>query len=236
MFLNALSLPHYDCYGGKCPMRFTKLFSVIGVCSVVVSLGAYSLKGNQNDNSTLALNQSQSDLSGEQPSLNNTSIIDNVFEGNKAQLLNQKLGATQIAANDQSREVSQRQDMSNLVPPADQKPNIQLPERANGQKAIDLLRETGQFEAFANYYGMTAEQLESQFLLDSTLNVTPDAHLMYVETMQSTLEYVVSDAKDEKTSPLNTNIPLDQTFKLESKPGSLRTLYLEFDGEYFKDS
>ena len=63
-----------------------------------------------------------------------------------------------------------------------------------------------------------------QLLQDRTTRLTPGGHLYYAD-----VEHAESTTTEE-TAPLAASYPLSDTFALNSRPGSSRTIHLDFDG------
>ena len=120
-----------------------------------------------------------------------------------------------------------RPDQAKPSQPLKDKPNIILPEKANGQRAVQLLQASGKLADFAQFYGFDLESAETLFIQDPTAYVDETGSLLYVEPAAVEPEQAIVAPN---TGANQLNIPLDQTFFLESKPGSTRTLYLDFDG------
>lgn len=70
-------------------------------------------------------------------------------------------------------------------------------------------------------YGVGASTLQARLQQDPTLRLAPSGVAYFVEP--------TADAPAERSVPAQA-FPLEQTFKLHSKPGSKRTIYLDFDG------
>ncbi len=92
----------------------------------------------------------------------------------------------------------------------------------SGESAITALG--GNIDAVAAHYDQTAVQLRALFRSDSSLRVDGAGYLYYVcvGIPQNTPAYT------NIVSPLQ---PLTNTFFLHSKPGSTKTIYLDFNGE-----
>ncbi|MBC3875874.1 PKD domain-containing protein [Undibacterium flavidum] len=114
---------------------------------------------------------------------------------------------------------------------------IDLPEIASGQRAINLLGE--QLPVVAQWYGFSADTLKNMLLHDLSLHIDRHGRLLNIDdgvqagaainaTMNPTLN--ATAAVITSGSVTNAIFPLDQTFKLESKPASTRVLYLNFKG------
>ena len=122
-------------------------------------------------------------------------------------------------------------------------PQMQLPQRRlQGQQAIDALGE--RLRDVADWYGKSPDELRSMLLRDRRLKVDQRGRLLVVEELDEPLP-PVADAPDAKRRPAPANgaapaaasgsldgqlSPLDQTFKLHSRAGAARTIYLNFRG------
>ena len=118
---------------------------------------------------------------------------------------------------------------------------IDLPEVASGQRAIEILGEN--IGSVAQWYGLTADGLKQLMLRDLSLHIDRKGRLLSiddgVDSVQSSL--VVEEPNDKRigfeadqsavgNTASNNIYPLDQTFKLQSKPESTRIMYLNFKG------
>ena len=103
-------------------------------------------------------------------------------------------------------------------------PQIELPEHANGQRAIELLG--SRLPEVAAWYGKTPAELTSIFRRDRTAWVDRKGMIYHVEQFPVPATTITSAYTTTTTTPF----PLDQTFRLHSRPGSSRTIYLDFDG------
>lgn len=103
-------------------------------------------------------------------------------------------------------------------------PGFQLPEQARGQRAIELLG--ARLPAVANWYGKSPQEFASILRRDLSARLDRGGRLHYVET------FMVDNAPpaSASTAPEAAAFPLEQTFKLHSRPGAQRTLYIDFDG------
>ena len=70
------------------------------------------------------------------------------------------------------------------------------------------------------------DELETMLLDDTTLWVHPTGLLYYVDPVPTGV-----DAAEPSLQAARAPYPYDQTFSLHSKPGSSRTIYLDFTGE-----
>ncbi len=97
--------------------------------------------------------------------------------------------------------------------------------RARGQEAINKLAE--RLPTVAVRYGKSAKNLRRLFLEDRTLFVDEADNLFYVDDpVEETQNYDSAAPTVEAAAPY----AYDQTFKLHSRPGSSRVIYLDFDG------
>ena len=99
-----------------------------------------------------------------------------------------------------------------------------LPHATHGQQAIQLLGDDLADAAALN--GMSASQLRQVLRQDSTAWLDENAHMYYVEP-------VAPAAPEGSSSSIGAGVapyPLNQTFLLHSRPTSLHTIYLDFDG------
>ena len=97
-----------------------------------------------------------------------------------------------------------------------------LPRTVRGEEAIKALG--GNLPAIARAHRRTPDQLNLQLRIDRALAVDPRGRLLYTDPLpQGGLPLMQGSGE---TAPA----PLADTFKLHSKPGSSRILYLDFDG------
>ena len=102
-------------------------------------------------------------------------------------------------------------------------PVIQLDEPVNGNAAVNALG--GKLPDLAEYYGYeSTAEFARALRTDSTIWLDKTGRLFYVEP---TFEDAEGDATDTRAPAA---YPLVDTFKLHSKPGSSRVIYLDFDG------
>lgn len=79
----------------------------------------------------------------------------------------------------------------------------------------------GRLGDVAARYGRTAAQLRDLFRSDPSLRTDPDGHLSSVEPPLP---------RDRELDEGAASFPLENTFLLNSRPGSKRTIFLDFDG------
>src|ERR1051325_1143056 len=102
-------------------------------------------------------------------------------------------------------------------------PQIELPGISRGQNAASQLG--AQLPQVAQAYGLNAQDLLSLLLNDSTLAVDRGGRLHYTDPKPQGVGVVNSSV------PLASGIPLSDTFKLHSRAGAKRIIYLDFDGQ-----
>jgi len=101
-------------------------------------------------------------------------------------------------------------------------PSPNLPRVVRGEEAIKALG--GNLPAVARAHRRTPDQLNLQLRIDRALAVDPRGRLLYTDPLPQGGLPLIQGSGD--TSPA----PLADTFKLHSKPGSSRILFLDFDG------
>ena len=106
-------------------------------------------------------------------------------------------------------------------------PQIILSERhVAGQAAIDRLG--AKLPDVANWYGKSADQLRKQLLSDHNVRIDSNGRMFVVEEMQAPLAGTTYETQQALMD--GQLVSTDQTFKLHSRPGAPRTIYLDFDG------
>jgi len=101
-------------------------------------------------------------------------------------------------------------------------PSPNLPRVVRGEDAIKALG--GNLPTVARAHRRTPDQLNLQLRIDRALAVDPKGRLLYTDPLpQGGLPLMQGSGE---TAPA----PLADTFKLHSKPGSSRILFLDFDG------
>lgn len=101
-------------------------------------------------------------------------------------------------------------------------PQIELPQKARGERAVQLLG--ARLPEVAAWYGKSAGEFASILRRDSLAWIDRQGRVYYEEEIDPPTGSV--------GSPTSTGnlVPLDQTFRLHSKSGSKRTIYLNFVG------
>jgi PKD repeat protein len=94
----------------------------------------------------------------------------------------------------------------------------------SGQDAIDSLTPQ-EFEALAENQGVTTDFLEEQLLQDDDLKIDGHGRLLYVDTML--FDPQVGSTIVAHPAPV---LPETDVYKLHSRPGASKVLYLDFTG------
>lgn len=103
-------------------------------------------------------------------------------------------------------------------------PQMDLRAETRGEAAIRALGSN--LPAAAAHYGMTAERLTQILRKDPSSRLDRSGRLFYVEPAVDLTTSTGSTPTVSAAAPYD----LSQTFLLNSKPGSTKTLYLDFDG------
>lgn len=111
-------------------------------------------------------------------------------------------------------------------PPKPAFPQLQLPEKARGQRAIDLL--AGRLPEVAAWYGKSPAEFAAILRRDRLAWIDRNGRLYYEEELDQPLP-TLTPSGDTYTST-GEFAPLDQTFKLHSRPGAKRTIFVNFLG------
>ncbi|MFM9437480.1 hypothetical protein ACFDR9_004568 [Janthinobacterium sp. CG_23.3] len=110
---------------------------------------------------------------------------------------------------------------------------IRLAEFSSGQRAIDLLG--ADLAPVANWYGMTAASLSQLLLSDASVHLDRKGRIVHIdEGVGATAGGATAEATTAATgtaTAAGTPFPLDQTFKLHTKPDSTRVLFIDFNGQ-----
>lgn len=102
-------------------------------------------------------------------------------------------------------------------------PGVSLPRPAQGRRALRLLGD--QLPAAARANAMAAHELRDLLRTDETAAVDRSGRLLFVDPAPET---AVDTTTQQAVAAASA--PLAETFALHSKPGSRRTIYLDFDG------
>ncbi len=120
-------------------------------------------------------------------------------------------------------------------------PEVSLKEKANGQAAIDALGD--KLPMVAKAYDMSTERLQTILKTDRTAWIDEGGRLLYVETdtkpaPKPEQKYAGNNAENTANATIvngagsfvSTASSETDPFKLHSKPGSNRIIYLDFNG------
>jgi len=110
-------------------------------------------------------------------------------------------------------------------------PDVQLPARSRGEAAISGLGP--QLPAIATFYHITAEELQNRLRREPSLWVDEYGRLLYVcewpkDESAAQPTPLISGGGPLAVSP--AGYPYEKTFVLHSRPGSTKTIFLDFDG------
>ena len=106
-------------------------------------------------------------------------------------------------------------------------PRIELPERARGERAVQLLG--ARLAEVAAYYGMTPGEFARILREDRRALVDRSGRFLFEDELDTPLESPGVGTPDSLTLT-GALASLDQTFLLHSRPGAKRTIYLDFNG------
>jgi len=102
-----------------------------------------------------------------------------------------------------------------------------LARRLHGAEAVQALG--GRLGDIATFHRLRETELRQLFQRDKSLWVDPVGRLLYVCEFESSPQ-AGPPGESTNTPPLNPLYALDQTFKLHSRPGANRVIFLDFDG------
>ncbi|WP_440110438.1 PKD domain-containing protein [Acidovorax sp. BL-A-41-H1] len=105
-------------------------------------------------------------------------------------------------------------------------PSVSLPEVAGGQRAIDLLG--SRLPEVAAWYGKSPDEFRSMLQQDRRMKLDRRGRVFYVDEHDEPVSASPSGADGSLLE--GTLLPLEQTFLMHSRPGSKRTIYLNFRG------
>ena len=107
-------------------------------------------------------------------------------------------------------------------PPKPPFPQVELPQKARGERALQLLG--ARMPDVAAWYGKSPAEFAAILRRDQMAWIDRKGRMLYEEEIEPPTGTVGS------LTSTGTLVPNDQTFKLHSKPGSKRTIYLNFVG------
>ena len=116
--------------------------------------------------------------------------------------------------------------LAELVDAADE------PIGVSGEEAVEMLDESRTTELAAENAGMEADELVAELLEDSSLFVTADAMVGYVDEAHSSDELIGAEASASAslTAPADVDV-----FDLNSRPSSGKVIFLDVDGHVTTD-
>jgi chitodextrinase len=104
-------------------------------------------------------------------------------------------------------------------------PDIALPGILRGEEAIRQLAD--RLPAVAQLYGHTPDRLRAMFRSDSTLHVDETGRLLYIEGPLPAGGDLLQEPALASATAFD---PVADTFRLHSRPGAKRKMYLDFNG------
>jgi PKD repeat protein len=107
-------------------------------------------------------------------------------------------------------------------------PAVKLAKRLRGDEAVRGL--AGKLPEVAAWYGMSAQAFARMLRQDRHAWLERDGRLLFVDDFEPPPEQatgVTSGGTTTEAAP----VPLDQTFRLHSRPAAQRVIYLDFDGQ-----
>jgi hypothetical protein len=117
--------------------------------------------------------------------------------------------------------------------------HINLKQFSSGSQAIALLGDD--LTAVAKWYGMSKESFQNLLLSDASVHLDRKGRMLHIDSglVPGIPVGTAAGGKMEATTAVapatiataSSPFPLDQTFKLHTKPNSTRLLYLNFTGE-----
>ncbi|WP_435745540.1 fibronectin type III domain-containing protein, partial [Nocardioides sp. SYSU DS0663] len=112
---------------------------------------------------------------------------------------------------------------------------VRIPRAATGRQAIELLGD--QLPAAARAHEMSATELRQLLRTDRTARVHRDGRIAFIDPVHTEADHTEAGHTETGSAAATTaQAPLAETFALHSKPGSQRTIYLDFDGADVSDT
>jgi PKD repeat protein len=105
-------------------------------------------------------------------------------------------------------------------------PQLELTEKARGERAVQLLG--GRLPEVAAWYGKSPDEFAAILRRDQKAWIDRSGRMYYEEELEAPLQ--AGTATGDSLTLTGGVAPLDQTFKLHSRPGAKRTIYLNFVG------
>lgn len=107
----------------------------------------------------------------------------------------------------------------------DNRPHLNLGHTTRGHAAVQALGD--KLTDVARGYNMTAHELREQLVNDHHLRLDRNGRLF----IEDAFEVPQAEGAEPESTPVAAeSIPLSDTFKLHSRPGAERVIYLDFDG------
>ena len=103
-------------------------------------------------------------------------------------------------------------------------PSINLKGHERGEAAVQSLG--ARLPEVAKWYGKTPEEFAGILRQDKHARIDRDGRLLYVDEFPA----ATTTATGGSNTISGALLPLDQTFKLHSRPGAQRVIYLDFNG------
>ncbi|MFO1418151.1 MAG: zinc-dependent metalloprotease family protein [Methylotetracoccus sp.] len=120
--------------------------------------------------------------------------------------------------------------VASAAPPAGQRafPRITLPHAARGEEALQLLGSS--LPEVAAWYGKTPEQFVELLRRDESAVIDSDGRLLYIDDFPTHPPVGDEVGPRSRAQPEAAPFPYADTFRLHSRPGAQRTIYMDFDG------
>jgi PKD repeat protein len=107
-------------------------------------------------------------------------------------------------------------------------PSINLPQPAQGQRALDQLG--NRLPEVAAWYGMSTQEFARMIRFDRTVWLDRHGRVFFIDEVNTPRNQSTTSATGSGAISAAAPAPLDQTFLLHSRPGANRTIYLNFVG------
>lgn len=215
-----------------------KLYNVIR-SSVVLSLIASCIVA-----SPLTIASDSSQLAGKNLG-QNRDLVNSVMQGRSYVVevdpqggIKQVIDAGANGSGKEAQPVVARAEADKKQETAEEPSSVAMPESYQGQLAIDYMG--ADLPKIAANYGLSEDKLKDQFLTDNTIHIDSTNHIFYVEetaeeiipSVESTedVEFAGAATASGSALPIGSTPVFADAFKLHSKPGAKKTIYLDFDG------
>ncbi len=107
-------------------------------------------------------------------------------------------------------------------------PAVELPETYRGQMAVAALGQ--HLSVVANWYGFSGEELRKLLLSDYSLHVDASGRLFYACQVTNQDAEAKPDADMPRLKDSLSTTSESEVFRLHSRPGATKVIYLDFDG------